>query len=923
MYLHSVPVEVGPWYRVDSASGSNTPVTVQQLDGVTTVPNHFGGTGSTVGATSARGNAEFTSATATLYLKRLTYQGAVAGDTPLTSTGADRTQPTPGPVTPTDIEVDLDVRAFGVVGNGVADDTAALQRALNASTLAAPRRILLPPGTFKITSALTFPFAPGTEICGSGRLASVIMQATNGAKILKFGSDNTHSVVLQDLSLSYTNQQTTSGGVAVYYDVAGGTSFGFYHHTYRQLTIDKSYRAFSVEGADGQQTVWDSTWEDIVVTNAKNAAVNLKPQSPIGQPNNVFRRFGVYNSGGLQSTGACIVLTAGEAIFQGLDVEGWYDLILDSQAGAVVAIQGLHVENHVFDTASSTLLLNPTGSLSVDGFSIKALCTSNNATRLRIVDATSSGTASFSRGTVNITSSIPAATSEFAYAPSGRSVLMQDVRNTGTAFTSWPTSDVATRTKLVELGLLSGGTSVGVQLGGDTPIVRSGAGAVTVAGATFAQAKLLSSFASPYTICHNGTNNVIPTHTIAGYDYAMSVGLPVMDIDVQLLADGQLANMHNSAVDSDTTATGNVNTFTAFDFKKLTTDASSWLAPGYADTNPTLVADILGRYGTRAVYVLEAKDGSTGTVQKIVNLVTALGVKGQTVVQSTVLASLAPAVTAGIMANHITNSPDATALAAAGVSMVTMLYNTGNVAAISAAVAAGLTVWVYGIQRRYEYAAATALGVVGVMSDDPAYSTSSTAFMTKDTFARQTWAPGHILAANSRGSLISGGKLQYSAGQNASTLLGFLCPVANAASSYQIDWTWTYDAAGASASAYAFMHIGAPDDRAFPNNISSGGYADGWRFYLAQNGTLAIYKTDRAAGTATNPVANVAATAPVDGVSVAMRANVTPTQVILSIPAQSKTVTVTDSTFRGGYIHCGQQGNGGAMQTSISGITVT
>jgi glycerophosphoryl diester phosphodiesterase len=473
-------------------------------------------------------------------------------------------------------------------------------------------------------------------------------------------------------------------------------------------------------------------------------------------------------------------------------------------------------------------------------------------------------------------------------------------------------SDLASSsTARTNLGLGSAATMTPTSLAADSAFTGS-----------YSALRKLSGFSTPYTICHNGTNNVIPTHTIAGYDYAMSVGLPVMDIDVQVLADGQLANIHDSAVTNTTTSTGNVSTYTSFDFKKLTVDASSWVAAGYADTNPTLVSDILGRYGTRAVYVIEAKDGSTATVTKIVNLVTALGLKAQTVIQSTNLSSLAPAVSAGITANQVTNSPDATALAAAGVSMVTISYS-GNTTAITNAVAAGLTVWVYGIQRRYDAAAATALGVTGLMSDDPAYSSSNTAFMTTDTFARQTWAPGHIIAANGRGTLISGGKLQYSVGQNASTLLGFLSPVANAASSYQIDWTWTYDAIGVSASAYPFLHIGAPDDRAFPNNISSGGYADGWRFYLAQNGTLAIYKTDRAAGTATNPVANVAATAPVDGVSVAMRANVTPTQVILSIPAQSKTVTVTDSTFRGGYIHCGQQGNGGTMQTGISGITIT
>jgi hypothetical protein len=102
MYRHRVAVETGPWYRVDSASGSSTPVSVLQPDGVTAVGNAFGSSGSTVKASTPRGNTEFYSATQVLYLKRLTYKGALSGDTPITSTGADLTIPS-GPTSPSDV----------------------------------------------------------------------------------------------------------------------------------------------------------------------------------------------------------------------------------------------------------------------------------------------------------------------------------------------------------------------------------------------------------------------------------------------------------------------------------------------------------------------------------------------------------------------------------------------------------------------------------------------------------------------------------------------------------------------------------------------------------------------------------------------------------------------------------------------------
>jgi lysophospholipase L1-like esterase len=130
MYRHRVAVEAGPWYRVDSASGSNTPVSVLQPDGVTTVGNAFGASGSTVRGNGERGTVEFTSATATLYLKRLTYKGAVAGDTPITSTGQDLTQPAQPDLADVIARLPSTYAALGLAGKQTYDsqDAIALRR---------------------------------------------------------------------------------------------------------------------------------------------------------------------------------------------------------------------------------------------------------------------------------------------------------------------------------------------------------------------------------------------------------------------------------------------------------------------------------------------------------------------------------------------------------------------------------------------------------------------------------------------------------------------------------------------------------------------------------------------------------------------------------------------------------------------------
>lgn len=92
-YRHTPVVLRNTWYRVDTASGSNTPTTVTELNG-TSIGNFFGNSGSTVHLNTPQDQAAFLSTAGTLYLKPLDRTGAVdGGGTIITSTGADTTIP--------------------------------------------------------------------------------------------------------------------------------------------------------------------------------------------------------------------------------------------------------------------------------------------------------------------------------------------------------------------------------------------------------------------------------------------------------------------------------------------------------------------------------------------------------------------------------------------------------------------------------------------------------------------------------------------------------------------------------------------------------------------------------------------------------------------------------------------------------------
>lgn len=103
-------------------------------------------------------------------------------------------------------------KAWGAVGDGVADDTAAIQAALDAAVVVGGT-VFVPPGTYKLTAKLTM----GTNVglCGAGR-ASVLKG--NNLTTALISSPNTaaryYAWKISDLLLDNTSK-ATAGGVGI------------------------------------------------------------------------------------------------------------------------------------------------------------------------------------------------------------------------------------------------------------------------------------------------------------------------------------------------------------------------------------------------------------------------------------------------------------------------------------------------------------------------------------------------------------------------------------------------------------------------------------------------------------------------------------------------------------------------------------
>lgn len=105
---------------------------------------------------------------------------------------------------------------YGVVGNGVANDTTALQNAINAA-IAADKPLYLPPGRFRTTAGLVAE-TPNFGIFGAGPRLSVIVPDASGYDALTIGpggegSGNGPSGFARDFGLEGGNAEWDAPGI--------------------------------------------------------------------------------------------------------------------------------------------------------------------------------------------------------------------------------------------------------------------------------------------------------------------------------------------------------------------------------------------------------------------------------------------------------------------------------------------------------------------------------------------------------------------------------------------------------------------------------------------------------------------------------------------------------------------------------------
>ncbi|WP_448630747.1 glycerophosphodiester phosphodiesterase [Cellulomonas soli] len=79
-------------------------------------------------------------------------------------------------------------------------------------------------------------------------------------------------------------------------------------------------------------------------------------------------------------------------------------------------------------------------------------------------------------------------------------------------------------------------------------------------------------------IAHRGNSAVAPQNTIPAFEAAWRAGADMIELDVQLTADGAVVVIHDDDLDETTDGTGPLREHTLAQVRAL--DAGSWFSPG-------------------------------------------------------------------------------------------------------------------------------------------------------------------------------------------------------------------------------------------------------------------------------------------------------------------------------------------------------
>ncbi|MCB2189431.1 MAG: glycerophosphodiester phosphodiesterase [Deltaproteobacteria bacterium] len=113
--------------------------------------------------------------------------------------------------------------------------------------------------------------------------------------------------------------------------------------------------------------------------------------------------------------------------------------------------------------------------------------------------------------------------------------------------------------------------------------------------------------ADPLVVGHRGFPSRYPENTLPSFRAAVAAGVGMLEMDLQLSADGEVVVLHDATLERTTGVRARAGELTLAQLTAL--DAGSWFSPRFAGTTLPSLAQVLAEFGGQVLLNLELKPG--------------------------------------------------------------------------------------------------------------------------------------------------------------------------------------------------------------------------------------------------------------------------------------------------------------------------
>lgn len=412
-----------------------------------------------------------------------------------------------------------------------------------------------------------------------------------------------------------------------------------------------------------------------------------------------------------------------------------------------------------------------------------------------------------------------------------------------------------------------------------------------------------SGLSEPVYFAHRGAKNIFPESSQEAYRGCVNMGLTVIEMDVRAATDGTLIVHHDDTMERTTNKTGDVSRYSAMGFKSATID----LLPGWEGT-PVLFEDLMREFGNKVVYAPEIK--GPGIDVKLVDVILKYNLENNAIIQSFSAPDLTYAISKGIPVVYLKAQNDVPAATIKGwginhVGLSTSLPDSY----VTECVNAGLKVYMYTVNRRYEHDKYLSLGVDGFFTDDPLWISGESPSLDWDPYRDQVFTHGHFspsavsdYTGGNRGGFVSPNKFGWTTESTKAdfSLQGWIGELSSTFSmSFKMNLV-------DSVSSVRWGSVAFCTPKDYFDDYSDS-LSQGYHLLVRESGAIELYI--RQGGPASS-IGSMQTPALSQGDTADIQIQVTSTQVIITRTDTEDAMTINNSVHRGGYVHFGRRLSG-------------